>query len=154
MRLVGASTFNVHELVEAGPYPTIQNNRQHGFRVQDGSYLQVAATIQNNDASGVSADLGSNLRVVLATITGNGADGVTLRSSTARMGPGLTITNNAGHGVAVGSLAFMRLTGGNSITGNTTGPDVHCGSATAVTAGAVDPPGRLGGGSTNCTDAP
>ncbi|MEK7413760.1 MAG: right-handed parallel beta-helix repeat-containing protein, partial [Planctomycetota bacterium] len=129
--------------------PTIQRNETGAF-VGDNSHVQfTGSSVQDNSGVGIQVVRGSNVRV-LGPVTGNGAEGVILVGSTARIA-GATITGNTGNGVVVANLSYANFSGGNTINGNDT-LDVNCSSTTAVTQGTGNANNLGGGGTTNCTE--
>jgi hypothetical protein len=135
----------------------IQNNSFDGVLVQFDSYFETdgGTVIENNLADGVAVLLNSSARIIGAKITGNAGNGVRVdQNSAARIGfvAGSTpnvISGNGGNGVYVGDLSFVRFTPENSITNNTTQPDVACYQQFSATRGALV---NIGGGTTNCSE--
>lgn len=132
---------------------TIRDNAWEGLHLQDNSVLLLGgADVIDNGADGISADLGAEFRLQGVTVTGNGINGVSMRSASGRFS-GVTITGNGGDGVRVGQLSFAWFAGGaNSVTGNDSGTDIHCASATSATVRAIQASTNVGG-YTNCSDA-
>jgi hypothetical protein len=136
---------------------TIRSNGAAGVRLEDGSFLfAVSSTVQGNGGNGIRLTDHSTLRSRDNTITANGANGVSLEGgSEARFGVDVTgnvVTGNAGHGVSVNDLSFANFESpGNSVSGNTTQPDVVCNPQFSGERGAL-PTSNIGGGTTNCTE--
>jgi hypothetical protein len=122
---------------------TIQNSRGVGANVNGGAHLgMLDCVIQNNAGAGLSIGVGS-AGLVGGQMTGNGADGVSMRfggiftAAPADMNDNATIQNNAGNGIRASLHNTVNL---NSavITGNTVdGVTLQIGSAMNVFASSI-----------------
>jgi hypothetical protein len=129
---------------------TIQNNA-NGIEIRTQSFVNTTATITANTAGGVFVHEGGTLSCPGCQITGNGGIGVILRrDSSARLYATYAVTGNTGGGVLLteeSSAYFPTPTG--TVTGNTGGTDVFCGSSYTTARGATT---NIGGGTTNCVE--
>jgi hypothetical protein len=129
---------------------TIQNNA-NGIEIRTQSFVNTTATITANTAGGAFVHESGTLSCPGCQITGNGGIGVILRrDSSARLYSTFAINGNAGGGVLLteeSSAYFPQATG--TVTGNTGGMDVFCGSTYTTARGATI---NIGGGTTNCVE--
>jgi len=129
---------------------TIQNN-SNGIEIRTQSFVNTAATITANTAGGVFVHESGTLNCPGCQITGNGGIGVILRrDSSARLYGTYAVTGNTGGGVLLteeSSAYFPQPTG--TVTGNTGGLDVYCGSSYTTARFATT---NIGGGTTNCVE--
>jgi hypothetical protein len=129
---------------------TIQNNST-GIEIRTQSFVNTTATITANTAGGVFVHESGTLSCPGCQITGNGGIGVILqRDSSARLYGAYAVTGNAGGGILLteeSSAYFPQPTG--TVTGNTGGMDVFCGSSYTTARNAKT---NIGGGSTNCVE--
>ncbi len=123
-----------------------------------GGFLQINnSTFQNNVGPGIVVRLNGTVNMFASTVTGNGANGVSILShSTLQLGSvggviGSSITNNMGAGVQVKDLSFANFQNGvsNVVAGNLGGTDVLCSPQFPATRGALT---SIGGGTTNCVE--
>jgi hypothetical protein len=138
---------------------TISNNGGHGIQVFVGSMVQLTAinsttTVSNNAGHGIFALNHGTVRLHVANITGNGADGIRAQDGavlrTDYVGPTVNyIAGNRGAGVNLGDLshAFFANDGSINITGNLGGTDVYCAGQFAATRNVA-----TAGGTTNCKE--
>ncbi|MBS0579536.1 MAG: hypothetical protein JSR36_09765 [Proteobacteria bacterium] len=129
---------------------TIQNN-SIGIEIRTHSFVNTTATITANSGSGVFVHEGGTFSCPGCQITGNGNIGLILnRDSSARLYGAFAVTGNTGGGIQLAeesSVIFPRPTG--TVTGNTGGMDVYCGSSYTTARGATT---NIGGGTTNCVE--
>ena len=129
---------------------TIQNNA-NGIEIRTQSFVNTTATITANTAGGVYVHESGTLSCPGCQITGNGGIGVILRrDSSARLYSTYAVTGNSGGGILLteeSSAYFPTPTG--TVTGNTGGMDVFCGSSYTTARGATN---NIGGGTTNCVE--
>jgi hypothetical protein len=154
---VGRGLTVNHGSVASSTSDIFRGNADGGVVANSGAYF-VASTsmIQNNGSdgsSGITVGNHSSVRLISCSVTGNTADGVSLRSSSeaefdAFSGPS-TVTGNGGSGVSLRDLSFATLLPGNNITGNLGGTDVLCNPQFSATRGALT---NIGGGTTNCVE--
>jgi hypothetical protein len=130
---------------------TIQNNNANGIEIRQQSFVNTAATITANTSGGVFVHESGTLSCPGCQITGNGGIGLILRrDSSARLYGTYAITGNTGGGVLLteeSSAYFPQPTG--TVTGNTGGLDVYCGSSYTTAKYATF---NIGGGTTNCVE--
>src|ERR1700722_8636694 len=146
----GISAVNGSKILLVGG--RIQDNAQAGIGVISGSEITLNnVTIQNNALEGLVALLGSSVRIFDSTIISNGSSGIGLYSqsngSLEQTVTGNVVTGNAGNGVFLRDLSFARFEGTNTVSGNSTQPDVECAPQFPATRGA----GTVAG-TTNCVE--
>lgn len=123
------------------------------------------STVTNNTGDGLEIANSGSANIVHTSITNNGGNGVRLTSHSSLqlssatlspnfVGPGSTITGNAGAGVSIQDLSFAVFAPhvSNVVTNNNGGPpglDVDCEPQFPGTHGALN---NTGGGITNCVE--
>ncbi len=127
---------------------TIQNNAV-GLEIRTQSFVNTTATITANSAGGVFVHESGTLSCPGCQITGNGGIGVVVkRDSSARLYNAYAVTGNSGGGVQLNEESSAYFAPG-TVTGNTGGMDVYCGSSFTTARFATT---NIGGGTTNCVE--
>jgi hypothetical protein len=138
---------------------TVSNNGGSGVGAVAGSFVlltnsMTTTTVSNNAAHGVIASANSTVRLNIANVTANGADGIRVRNGSVlqadSVGPTVNnITGNGGAGVHLGDLshAFFAVDGSTNVSGNLSGTDVYCAGQFAATRSVATV-----GGTTNCSE--
>jgi hypothetical protein len=128
---------------------TIRNN-SNGIEIRAQSFVNTAAMITANTATGVFVHESGMLSCPGCQITGNGDIGVILRrNASARLYNGFAITGNTGGGILLTEESSAYFASVGTVTGNTGGTDVTCGSSYTTAKFATS---NIGGGSTNCVE--
>jgi Right handed beta helix region len=128
---------------------TIQNNSLLGIEIRTQSFVNTTATITANSGGGVFVHEGGTLSCPGCQITGNGGIGaVVKRDSSARLYNAYAVTGNAGGGIQLNEESSAYF-GPGTVTGNTGGTDVYCGSSYTTARFATT---NIGGGTTNCVE--
>ena len=94
--------------------------------------------------------LGSSVRLLDSTITGNGGNGISLidqaNGSLEQGSTGNVVTGNAGNGVFLRDLSFARFVNTNNVSGNLTEPACLCAPVPGTRGAAT------AGGTTDCVE--
>ena len=139
----------------------VQDGGKLQFRVSDPQYdgvdFALPSVSQANQQQGILAARGATVVCKGCTVSGNGADGISLDLTSSLLASpyfynsgasaSTTIAGNAGAGVRVGDLSSATFRGAAVRVAGNGQPDVACLGATSATRGATT---GIGGGSTNC----
>jgi hypothetical protein len=127
---------------------TIQNNSL-GLEIRTQSFANTTATITANSTGGVFVHEGGTLSCPGCQVTANAGIGVALkRNASARLYNAYSVTGNTGGGVQLNEESSVYFAPG-TVTGNTGGMDVYCGSSSTSARFVTT---NINGGSTNCVE--